>query len=218
MAAPKTTAPIRVVIVGAGIAGLTLALALEKAPSSTQQIEYLVLEGQDELAPQQGAGIALAPGGSRILDQLGAYSELEEQLVPVSSSAVHDARGKMLLPSRSDTALLVGRRMGYDFGLVERRNVVLALLGQIRRKECIHTGKRVLHIENSNDKEQPATVICADGSKYQGDVIVGADGVRSKVRSSMWDSVDKGINRDFDIQRERAGKYLILMVLVSDAE
>lgn len=202
-------APLRVIIVGAGIAGLTLANALEHAPSASS-IQYTILEARDDLAPQEGAGIALAPGGSRILDQLGVYDNLEEQMAPVSSSAVHDARGRMLLPARSDAALLVGSRMGYPFGLVERRNVVLSLLNHVRRKECIKTGKKIVHIVHSREQSKPITVFCADGSTYEGDLIVGADGVWSKVRSEMWAAVEQGICGNFHVQRERQGKHSLI--------
>ncbi|KAL2789393.1 hypothetical protein BJX66DRAFT_339383 [Aspergillus keveii] len=203
-----TPPPLKIIIVGAGIAGLTLAKALEEIPqsASSPQIEYIVLEGRSELAPQQGAGIALAPGGSRILDQLGVYAELEAQMAPVSSSAVHDVHGKMLLSQRSDAALLVGRRMGYPFGLVERRNVVIALLrGLKRRKECVLTGKKVVSVEHAVDQGKPVRVVCADGSRYEGDLVVGADGVRSRIREEMWGAVEKGIcgPEAFDVQRER---------------
>lgn len=197
--------PLKVIIVGAGIAGLSLAKALESASSS---IQYTVLEARDELAPRQGAGIALAPGGSRILDQLGVYDELEEQLVPVSSSAVHDGQGRILLPARSNTAVLVGSRMGYPFGLVERRNVVRALFNKLCRKNCVKTGKTVVRIEHSRQESKQIMVICTDGTMYQGDLVVGADGVRSKVRSEMWAAVEQGICGNFDVQRERQGEFI----------
>ncbi|KAI1261856.1 hypothetical protein F5Y18DRAFT_440025 [Xylariaceae sp. FL1019] len=198
---PDEGVQVRVVIVGAGIAGLTLARALESAPCP---VRYVLLEAHEELAPQQGAGIALGPGGSRILDQLGAYDALAEQLVPTYSSAVYDERGRMLLAGgRTDTALLVGSRMGYPFGLVERRQVVLALLGGIRRRECILTGKKVVRIEHPPGQLGPVEVVCGDGTRYQGDIVVGADGVRSAVRSEMWRAVRQGFCGHFDVEREQ---------------
>lgn len=64
---------LKVVIVGGGVARLSLANMLEKA-----SINYSLLEAHPDLAPQVGASIALLPNGLRILDQLGCYHHLEE--------------------------------------------------------------------------------------------------------------------------------------------
>lgn len=61
----EDTRPFRVIIGGGGIAGLTLANALEKA-----KVDYLLLEGRDTISPQVGASIGIHPNGSRIFDQL----------------------------------------------------------------------------------------------------------------------------------------------------
>lgn len=68
----------RVIIVGGGIAGLTLANALERA-----NVNYLVLEGRDEISPRLGAPIAIAANGARILDQLGCYDAIEKVATPL---------------------------------------------------------------------------------------------------------------------------------------
>ena len=62
----------KVIIVGGGIAGLTLANSLERAG-----IEHVLLERRGEIAPQVGASIGLLPSGCRILDQLGVYDEIK---------------------------------------------------------------------------------------------------------------------------------------------
>jgi 2-polyprenyl-6-methoxyphenol hydroxylase-like FAD-dependent oxidoreductase len=54
---------LKVVIVGGGVAGLSLANMLEKA-----SINYSLLEAHPDLASQVGASIALLPNGLRILD------------------------------------------------------------------------------------------------------------------------------------------------------
>ncbi|KAJ5192502.1 hypothetical protein N7449_008644 [Penicillium cf. viridicatum] len=56
----------KVVIVGGSVAGLSLANMLE-----TVNIDYVILEAHEEIAPQVGASIRLMPNGLRILDQLG---------------------------------------------------------------------------------------------------------------------------------------------------
>jgi hypothetical protein len=56
----------KVVIVGGGVSGLTLANALEQA-----EVDYVLLESKEQFAPAVGASIAMGPNGNRVLDQIG---------------------------------------------------------------------------------------------------------------------------------------------------
>lgn len=60
-----------VVIVGGSVSGLSLANMLEKAGK-----RFVLLEANDDIAPQVGASIGLQPNGLRILDQLGCADEV----------------------------------------------------------------------------------------------------------------------------------------------
>ncbi|KAJ3503677.1 hypothetical protein NLJ89_g8326 [Agrocybe chaxingu] len=62
----------KVVIVGGSISGLSLANMLEKF-----DIDYVLLEAYDGIAPQLGASIGLLPSGLRILEQLGCYERIQ---------------------------------------------------------------------------------------------------------------------------------------------
>ena len=101
-----TTKPkgFRVIIVGGGIAGLTLANALQHA-----NVDYLLLESRPTLAPQLGASIGLAPNGCRILDQLSCYEELRGLTEPVVSAGNHDADGNDILPRYDGFQLIKAR-------------------------------------------------------------------------------------------------------------
>jgi 2-polyprenyl-6-methoxyphenol hydroxylase-like FAD-dependent oxidoreductase len=57
------------------------------------------------------------------------------------------------------------------------------IYGNIKDKSKVLVGKVVASVEQS---EAGVTVVCEDGSSYQGDILVGADGVRSTVREEMW--------------------------------
>jgi 2-polyprenyl-6-methoxyphenol hydroxylase-like FAD-dependent oxidoreductase len=69
--APKIKDNFKVVIVGGGVAGLTLAIMLERF-----DIDYVVLESRSEIAPNAGASIGLFPNGLRILDQIDCYEDI----------------------------------------------------------------------------------------------------------------------------------------------
>lgn len=73
-----TESNFRVIIVGSSIAGLTLAHCLQRA-----NINHVVLEQREEIAPQIGASIGILPNGARILDQLGLYRHVEELVEPL---------------------------------------------------------------------------------------------------------------------------------------
>lgn len=63
----------RVIIVGGGIAGLSLANMLERF-----RIDYVLLESGGEIAPPAGSSIGVTPNGLLILDQLGCYEPMRE--------------------------------------------------------------------------------------------------------------------------------------------
>jgi 2-polyprenyl-6-methoxyphenol hydroxylase-like FAD-dependent oxidoreductase len=88
--------PFRVIIGGGGISGLTLANALEKA-----NVDYLLLEGRDTIAPQVGASIGIFANGGRILDQLGCYDMLKEQTVPLDMFHNRYENGKLIYTNNS---------------------------------------------------------------------------------------------------------------------
>jgi 2-polyprenyl-6-methoxyphenol hydroxylase-like FAD-dependent oxidoreductase len=101
---PDEKPQFRVIIVGGGIAGLTLANSLQHVG-----VEFLVLEARSEIAPQIGASIGLAPNGSRILDQLCCYEDMEKLAEPVQTAGYHDANGNELCP-RTDGFQLIQAR------------------------------------------------------------------------------------------------------------
>lgn len=68
-------APFKVLIVGGSIAGLSLALMLEK-----HNIDFQVLEAYSDIAPETGGSIALSACCFRILDQLGCYEPFQQKM------------------------------------------------------------------------------------------------------------------------------------------
>jgi len=97
----------KVIIVGGGVAGLTLANILERFG-----IEFIVLEAGLDPAPQEGASIGLMGHGLRILDQLGCYEKLR-----VPNSKMLD----LLVLRSKDT--VVGTYHGFS-SLFEKRLVI----------------------------------------------------------------------------------------------
>ena len=88
---------------------------------------------------------------------------------------------------------------------LERRSVLQVLSDHVRRQDCILTGK---HVQKVEEDEKGATVFCADGTHYRGDIVVGADGVNSTVRHEMWRAVEtqKTQLNGFNVDKERNGE------------
>lgn len=79
----------KVIIAGGSIAGLSLALMLEK-----NGIDFVVLEGYPDIAPQVGASIGVLANGLRILDQLGCCDKvIEKAEYPVDKVVFRDSSG-----------------------------------------------------------------------------------------------------------------------------
>jgi 2-polyprenyl-6-methoxyphenol hydroxylase-like FAD-dependent oxidoreductase len=85
----------KVVIGGGSITGLTLANMLQ-----LYDIDYVVLEGYGDIAPQVGASIGMLPHGNRILDQLGLYQKILELCPPLDSFHFRDDTGKVICEFR----------------------------------------------------------------------------------------------------------------------
>ncbi|KAF2144829.1 uncharacterized protein K452DRAFT_306590 [Aplosporella prunicola CBS 121167] len=167
----------RVLIVGGGIAGLTLANSLQHAG-----IDYLLLESRTEIAPNVGASIGLAPNGSRILDQLGCYEDIENSTEPFDSAGYHAADGSYLLP-RYDGFQLLRARTYYPILFFDRHRLLQILSEHIWDHNKILLDKCLSRVEEVDGK---VVATCKDGTFYCGDIIVGADGVYSKTRQEMW--------------------------------
>jgi 2-polyprenyl-6-methoxyphenol hydroxylase-like FAD-dependent oxidoreductase len=83
----QDTDQFKILIVGGGLVGLSLALVLEFAG-----IDYELFEKRD-FAPQLGASIGLHPHTIRILQQLGVWEDIEKQVVPLQHRNHYDGNG-----------------------------------------------------------------------------------------------------------------------------
>lgn len=94
----RSSTDFKIIIVGGGIAGLTLALMLEKF-----DIDYILLEARKEFAPQIGASIGMLPNGLLILDQLGCYEDISAKAMGYSFDDMHvrAANGQTMIRNKN---------------------------------------------------------------------------------------------------------------------
>ncbi|THW08584.1 FAD/NAD(P)-binding domain-containing protein [Aureobasidium pullulans] len=176
------TTPLKVVVVGGGIAGLTLANALEQA-----SIDYVLLERRQEIAPQVGASIGIMSNGCRIMDQLGCRDALYACVEPIQWIYDRDSAGK-LLTKPNGVSQLMQSRSGYGFAFSDRQDILQVLYDNLKDKSKVLVGKKLSLVRQQSNG---VTVVCEDGSSYTGDILAGADGVNSKARSEMWRLADE---------------------------
>ncbi|KAL4962870.1 FAD-dependent oxidoreductase [Aspergillus stella-maris] len=164
--------PFRVIIVGGSIAGLTLGHCLARAG-----IDYIVLEKANEVAPQVGASIGLLPHGGRVLDQLGLYEEVEKHIEPMLKTITTCPDG---FSWASSWTHVIYERFGQSFAFLERQRLLEILYTRFPDQSKIHLRTRVASVTGPDDNGLVA-VIAENGKTYTGGLVVGADGVHSKL-------------------------------------
>ncbi|REF36266.1 FAD-dependent monooxygenase [Thermasporomyces composti] len=158
----------KAVVVGGGIGGLAAAVALER-----RGWEVEILEQAAELTAV-GAGLSLWPNAVRALDRLGLGEVVRQRALLGVRGGIQDTSGRWL--ARTDTDELE-RRFG-TAAVVHRADLVEALRAALSAAS-LRTGVTV-HAAHPD-----GTVLHSAGSS-SGDLVVGADGVRSVVRQSVW--------------------------------
>src|ERR1044072_3266876 len=158
----------KVIIIGAGIGGLTLALALQQVG-----IDYAIYDA----APGNkavGAGIMLGTNAMKVYGRLGLSAILEGRGALPDRYSIRDHQGNIL--KVIDNKLLLER---YDHKslMIHRAALQDELVHALERN--VQWGKKCVRIKESASQ---VSVQFEDGSEASGDILVGADGIRSAVR------------------------------------
>lgn len=164
----------RVAIVGGGIGGLTAACAL-----SRRGIEVSIYEAAPELR-EIGAGVALGPNAMKVLRSL----DLEDGVRAIASRSQWQMvrnwkTGRVISKtSRREQAVLFGSASA----TVHRADLLEVLAGSLPGG-LVTLGARCTGVEPDGAL---AVARFEDGSEVEADVIIGADGIHSAVRASLF--------------------------------
>ena len=164
----------KVIVSGAGIAGLTTALALRQ-----RGVEVTVLEQANQLR-EVGAGLQIAPNGSRVLQALGLSEAIESVACEAAAKEVrlwNTGRRWPLFDLGADARM----RFGAPYWMLHRGDLqqVLRAAFEAAAPGALLTGVRVASAET---RGETVHVTAADGRTFEADVLVAADGVHSAQR------------------------------------
>ncbi len=161
---------LKVIVVGAGMGGLTAALALRQAG-----YEIEIFDRVPALLPA-GAGVSLWSNGVKVLDRLGLGSALAAAGGRMERVCYRDQHGQLLTDfSLEPLVQAVGERP-YPVTRTELQRLLLDALGP----ETVQLNAECVGIEQD---DHCATALFADGRRARGDLVVAADGTHSALRA-----------------------------------
>jgi salicylate hydroxylase len=164
----------RIVIVGAGIAGLTLALALRRVGLTCEIVEQTA-----RLQPV-GAGIQLAPNATRLLHRLGLEPHLVEVAIEPAAFEMRRWEDHRLI-ARTPLGQRCREAFGAPYHTVHRADLHRILMAMLP-DGFVQLGKPCVRLLEQADGVR---LEFADGSHTTVDVVVGADGIHSVVRAAL---------------------------------
>ena len=165
-----------ILIVGAGIGGLTLALSLQRVG-----IACRVFEAAPQMRPL-GVGINLLPHGTRELVELGLEAPLARVAVETREMCGVNRFGQFIFREPR------GRFAGYPWPQwsMHRADLHQVLMDAVAARlgaQAVTTGKKCVDVSQT---ERSVTLHFADGSRASGDAAIGCDGIHSALRKNFF--------------------------------
>ena len=165
---------VRIAIIGAGLGGCAAGCLLQSAG-----YEPIVYEQFEEIT-RLGAGIHLSPNVMRVLERIGIATELASKGLRPRAFVSRDwDTGAVTL----DFALrgVAEERYGAPYITAHRGDLQLALYEALK-PGSVRLGKYLQNIERSG---KAFDLFFSDGTRAEADVVIGADGVHSRIREIL---------------------------------
>lgn len=162
---------LKVVIIGAGIGGLTAGIALQQAG-----YEVAIYDRVKELRPA-GAGISLWSNGVKVLNRLGLGENMAQIGGKIERMEYRTQIGQLL--NDIDLMPLI-QQVGQRPYPVARRDLQQMLLAAFKGE--VKLDRKCIAVE---EDATGVTAIFENGDKARGDLLVAADGVRSILRAHV---------------------------------
>lgn len=172
---PTASNNLRVIIVGAGIGGLTCAIACLQ-----EGLEVIVLERAPAFKPI-GAGIQLPANATRVMRELGLYDRLKEYGAVVVQNHIMRRYSDGHVLARKSAGNAMEKMYGSEWMVIHRARYHELLLDEaIRLGAKVEGGCEVMDVQTGPDEP---SVELQDGRLLGADVVIGADGLWSRTRN-----------------------------------
>ncbi len=172
---------VKVIIVGGGIGGMALALALHHNGIDDVEI-FEAAESHGEL----GVGINVLPHAVRELTELGLADELAKVAIPTAELVFYSEHGQRIWGEPRGVAA------GYRWPqyAIHRGHLLTILASAVHERlgsDRVHLGRRCVAVDETSNRPR-AQFVTSDGSDLgwvDGDLVVACDGVHSVVRAQL---------------------------------
>lgn len=162
----------KIIVAGAGIAGLSVAKALELKGHECHIVE------QSEASSSGGMGIFLLGNATRALHQLGVLDAIEPNAYPIEKQLIFASNGQLIHKTGS-------QEFWSECGpcLAMPRTLLTQSLLSSLKKTDISYGKAVVDVENTMSGVR---ALYSDGSSQSCDLVIAADGIHSRLRNAAF--------------------------------
>ncbi|MER5644378.1 FAD-dependent oxidoreductase [Streptosporangium sp. NPDC002524] len=161
----------RAVVIGAGIGGLTAAVALQR-----RGWDVTVFERAASLEPV-GSGLAVAANALKALDTIGAGDEIRELSAVQGAGGIRRSDGGWLVRTTVEAA---SARNGGDSVVLLRRADLVGVLSSRLAPGTVRLGTEVSEVNAENG------LVTLPGGRVEADLVVAADGIHSPVRAALF--------------------------------
>jgi len=172
----------RIAVIGAGMAGLTTALSLQK-----NGFKPVVYESAPELG-EVGAGLTISPNSTHGLEYVGLADELAKKANVTQTQAImHYQTGEVL--ATSERGDIPRQKYGANYYQIHRADLHEMLCHAAEKNDpgCLVLGHA---FQSYTEHDDGIEITFANGNTVTCDVVIGADGVRSAVRGAMFGPED----------------------------
>ena len=164
----------RVLIVGGGVAGPILALFLQQEGFCPEIFE--ATSGPSAV----GGALGLAPNGMNVLAAAGVVEQVRDVSVTAQEWVFKNQSGKVLGSSPAGDSA----RYGQAAVMITRADLHRVLMERAAASGIpLHYNRSFTGLSDAAGK--PVTAYFADGTQVEGELVVGADGIRSRVRQAV---------------------------------